>query len=85
MSLLCRSLVGQQGLTSQLALPPILSKAGVDLFIPSDFTFQHSYPEAAEIPVIKNKAILERELKEQGVGYMKVWQGNFAEFALNTP
>jgi hypothetical protein len=77
--------VGQPGLASQATLPPILAKAGIDLFIPSDFTFEHSAPEAKEIPVMKNKAILESKLEEAGVGYMKVWQGNFAEFALGTP
>lgn len=77
--------MGQPGLASQALLPPILARAGVGLFIPSDFTFEHDHPEAAEIPVMKNKLVLERSLREHGVRYMRIWQGNFAEFALGTP
>lgn len=57
----------------------------MDLFVPSDFTFQHDQPEAELVPVIHNKAILEQALRDADVPFLRIWQGNFAEFALGTP
>lgn len=79
------SLVGQAGLAGQMTLPPILAQAGVKLFIPSDFAFTHTSPEDQLVPVMKNKEVLEHELRKYGVPYLNILVGNFAEFALNTP
>lgn len=68
-----------------MTLPPILAQAGVKLFIPSDFAFTHTSPEDQLVPVMKNKEVLEHELRKYGVPYLNILVGNFAEFALNTP
>jgi hypothetical protein len=83
--LTCSSFVGQAGLAGQMTLPPILAQAGVKLFIPSDYAFTHTSPDDQLVPVMKNKAVLEEELRKFGVPTLNVMAGNFAEFALNTP
>lgn len=79
-----RSLVGQAGLAEQLRLVPILRRANISLFIPSDFAYVHT-KEDDQIPVIHNKEVLATALNEAGVPMLTVLAGNFAEFALNTP
>jgi hypothetical protein len=68
-----------------MTLPPILAQAGVSLFIPSDFAFTHTSAEDQLVPVMKNKEVLEHELRKYGVPFLNILTGNFAEFALNTP
>lgn len=79
------SLVGQAGLEGQMTLPPILAEAGARLFIPSDYAFTHNGPDDQLVPVMKNKAVLEGELKKAGIPTLNIMAGNFAEFVLNTP
>ncbi|KAI9637348.1 uncharacterized protein MKK02DRAFT_32221 [Dioszegia hungarica] len=78
------SLVGQAGLAEQLRLVPMLRRASISLFIPSDFAYVHT-KEDDKIPVIHNKEVLATALNEAGVPMLTVLAGNFAEFALNTP
>ncbi|GFZ46821.1 hypothetical protein JCM24511_04041 [Saitozyma sp. JCM 24511] len=79
------SLVGHYGIDSQYLLIPALKEAGVKLFVPSELSFPVSPKDNETIDPQRFKAELEVKLVEAGVPFVRVYIGDFAEFALDTP
>ncbi|KAI0344661.1 NAD-P-binding protein [Trametopsis cervina] len=76
------STVATSGLPHQPALAQAAARAGVKLFVPSEF----GMPTDADVPgVLGGKYRLKQELRTLGVPYTAFWTGLFTDFIFSLP
>lgn len=81
---ICRSLVGHEGITRQLALVEALPHTNVKLFVPSNMSHEID-EDGMRLPVNKAKVDVEKAAKEAGVSLATVLPGYLVESSLATP
>lgn len=83
--LICSSALGHDAALQQIDLIPFILESGVKLFIPTDLALPYTEEERESVKIPRDKEVVEKALTREGVPYVTILAGNFAEFALGTP
>jgi hypothetical protein len=81
-----RSLLAMDAVLAQHKLIPAAKEAGVQLFVPSEYSLAWTREDAAMgIPLLQQKFAVEDDLDKHGLPYVHINTGGIAELFFNSP